>query len=266
MADISSIKIPSGTTYTVKDSTARNHIGNKNNPHGVTAAQTGALPLTGGTMTGQIKTSFKDSVAIGSYGATSTTLEDVINELRFSSGCMGSVSLAKDYGIVVAGWYNYIYIPHRTGGLNGNANGDNANYGAMILIGMTSPSEGHAYVLTHYNGSVGNIFTIINNTSVTDNYVTEIKLNNWPGYVSVKYGGALDVSRFTAIATYSDGTTKQIPNSELTFSIPANEGTLSAVHGHKTSNSSENETYLTISYTENGVTVTQSDRRVVVIL
>lgn len=41
MADISSIKLPSGTTYTVKDSTARNHIGNGNNPHGVTKAQVG---------------------------------------------------------------------------------------------------------------------------------------------------------------------------------------------------------------------------------
>ena len=41
MADISSIKLPSGTTYTVKDSTARNHIGNKSNPHGVTKAQVG---------------------------------------------------------------------------------------------------------------------------------------------------------------------------------------------------------------------------------
>ena len=42
MADISSIKLPNGTTYALKDSTARNHIGNKNNPHGVTAAQVGA--------------------------------------------------------------------------------------------------------------------------------------------------------------------------------------------------------------------------------
>lgn len=41
MADISSIELPSGTTYTVKDSTARNHIGNKSNPHGVTKAQVG---------------------------------------------------------------------------------------------------------------------------------------------------------------------------------------------------------------------------------
>lgn len=41
MADISSIELQSGTTYTVKDSTARNHIGNKSNPHKVTKAQVG---------------------------------------------------------------------------------------------------------------------------------------------------------------------------------------------------------------------------------
>lgn len=41
MADISSIKLPSNTTYTVKDSTARTHISNKSNPHGVTKSQIG---------------------------------------------------------------------------------------------------------------------------------------------------------------------------------------------------------------------------------
>lgn len=41
MADVSSIKLPSGTTYTVKDSIARSHIENKSNPHGVTKSQVG---------------------------------------------------------------------------------------------------------------------------------------------------------------------------------------------------------------------------------
>ena len=41
MDDVSIIKLPSGTTYTVKDSAARNHIGNRSNPHGVTKAQVG---------------------------------------------------------------------------------------------------------------------------------------------------------------------------------------------------------------------------------
>lgn len=58
MADISSIKLPSGKTYTVKDSTARNHIGNKNNPHGVTAGQIGAVAKSGDTMTGGLSAEF----------------------------------------------------------------------------------------------------------------------------------------------------------------------------------------------------------------
>lgn len=41
MADVSIIKLPNGTTYTVKDSAARIHIGNGSNPHGVTKAQVG---------------------------------------------------------------------------------------------------------------------------------------------------------------------------------------------------------------------------------
>lgn len=41
MADVSSIELPNGTTYTVKDSVARSHIGNGSNPHGVTKAQVG---------------------------------------------------------------------------------------------------------------------------------------------------------------------------------------------------------------------------------
>lgn len=41
MADVSSIKLPNGATYTVKDSAARSHIENGNNPHGVTKSQVG---------------------------------------------------------------------------------------------------------------------------------------------------------------------------------------------------------------------------------
>lgn len=41
MADVSSIKLPNGTEYTVKDSAARNHISSKNNPHGVNKSQVG---------------------------------------------------------------------------------------------------------------------------------------------------------------------------------------------------------------------------------
>lgn len=54
MADISKVKNPDGNTYNVKDSTARDHIANKSNPHKVTASQVGALPLSGGSLTGKL--------------------------------------------------------------------------------------------------------------------------------------------------------------------------------------------------------------------
>lgn len=41
MADVTSIRLPNGTTYTVKDSEARYHIGNRSNPHGITKEQVG---------------------------------------------------------------------------------------------------------------------------------------------------------------------------------------------------------------------------------
>ena len=43
------------------------HINNKSNPHGVTAGQTGALPLSGGTMTGSLKA--MSSPAVGTAQA-----------------------------------------------------------------------------------------------------------------------------------------------------------------------------------------------------
>lgn len=170
MADISSIKLPSGTTYTVKDSTARNHISNKSNPHGVTAEQAGALPLTGGTMTGQIKTSFKGSIAVGSYQADATTIPDLVQELRYSSGCMGSASIVIEYNSIPAAWYNFIYIPHRSGGVNGSSSRDNCSYGSLILIGMTISNQ--AWIIQFQSENITSYFSI-RNTDTTYGVATQ---------------------------------------------------------------------------------------------
>lgn len=95
----------------------------------------------GGTMTGQLLTSFKTSVAMGSYGSSQTTVPNLVAELRYSSGCMGSASISTAYTkgsiTIPTGWYNFIYSPHRSGGANGSASGDNCNYGNLLLMGMT---------------------------------------------------------------------------------------------------------------------------------
>lgn len=93
---------------------------------------------SGDTMSGQLKTSYRNSVAMGSYGTSQTTVDGFINEVRFSSGTMGSISINTAYGIIPTGWYNFIWSPHRTGGMNGNADGDNCNYGNLLLLGINN--------------------------------------------------------------------------------------------------------------------------------
>ena len=104
------------------------------------------LPLAGGTMTGQLYTSFKSAVAMGSRQSDATTIDDLVADVRYSSGCMGSVSIGTAYtknGVTIpTGWYNYEWIPHRSGGENGSASGDNCNYGVLYLSHMTSPGQG----------------------------------------------------------------------------------------------------------------------------
>lgn len=96
----------------------------------------------GGTMTGQLLTSYKSSVAMGSYGSSQTTVGGLVGEVRYSSGCAGSVSIGTAYtanGVTIpTGWYNFMYMPHRSGGKNGSADGDNANYGNLFLFGMNN--------------------------------------------------------------------------------------------------------------------------------
>ena len=93
-------------------------------------------------LVGQAKTSFKSSIAMGSYGSAQTTVPNFIDEVRMSSGCCGSVSIGTAYtknGVTInAGWYNFMYMPHRSGGVNGSASGDNCNYGNCFLFGMNN--------------------------------------------------------------------------------------------------------------------------------
>lgn len=121
------------------------------------------LKLTGGTMTGEIKTSFKSSVAMGSYQAAATTVPDLVEEIRYSSGATGSVNITTAYatvnsnsfisgGTIETGWYNFFYSPHRSGGNSGAASGDNHNYGTLILNGMTSNNR--TWIITISNGSI----------------------------------------------------------------------------------------------------------------
>lgn len=125
------------------------------------------LKLSGGTMTGQLKTSFKSSVAVGSYGASATTVAGLLSELRYSSGCMGSVNLTTAYNSISTGWYNFLYIPHRSGGANGKAEGDNCDYGTLLLYGMTVAGAGAHWRIQFSSGNIGTVQQVVDTNTNT---------------------------------------------------------------------------------------------------
>jgi len=74
-------------------------------------ARSEKVDKSGDTMTGQLRTSFHSSVAVGSYGSSASTIPDLCEELRYSSGCMGSVNITTAYTnniTIPVGWYNFI--------------------------------------------------------------------------------------------------------------------------------------------------------------
>lgn len=88
MTDVSSIKLPNGTTYTVKDSTARYHIGNGSNPHGVTKAQVGLGNVANYDQSKAIKSISRSGTTFTATALDETTftftqqdLSDLINNL-----------------------------------------------------------------------------------------------------------------------------------------------------------------------------------------
>ena len=90
----------------------------------------------------------------GANQASSTNFTDLISEVSGASSgggiCGGSIcTSAADKG-VPAGWYNFLYIPHRTG-----IGGDNYLFGTLLLYPMVTNSD-LFYVIHHSVGTVYN--------------------------------------------------------------------------------------------------------------
>lgn len=159
------------------------------------------LPKTGGTMTGELKITNNNSVAIGSYGSAQTTVDGLVQEVRYSSGCMGSVSINTQYAgssaTVSTGWYNFIWIPHRSGGVNGAASGDNCNYGNLLLMGMAMDlsSNNSIIVIRVSGGTIAETYAIkkdnVYKNNMTSNTTTYYQLYGTAGtnyFYSVRGG------------------------------------------------------------------------------
>lgn len=210
----------------------------------------GKVNKSGDTMTGQLKTSFKQSVAMGSFGSSSSTIPDLCEELRYSSGCCGSVSIGTAYtkdGITIAtGWYNFLWVPHRSGGVNGAATGDNCDYGSLYLSGMTvsgfymirysskaiselrniykDTTYGANRGISNVSGNFGHSNTAI--TAQTTQAVYPIKIDAY-GHIT-GYGSAVTIPAAVAVKGNSESTYRT-GNVNLTA---ANIGAAASSHAH----------------------------------
>ena len=170
---------------------------------------TGYLKLSGGTMTGQLKTSFKESVAIGSRESKQKTIEDLCEEMRYSSGCMGSVVIETAYthnGITIpTGWYTYIWVPHRSGGLNGEASGDNCNYGTLYLNSMTAVDTHNSFVVRYgYVNSTSQILITVANANFNSLPVDGQVLISTGSYGHIKSSGYTIAKSVPSNAVFTD--------------------------------------------------------------
>lgn len=220
----------------------------KINGTNLSASDVGALPLSGGTMTGQIKTSFKSSVATGSYGSVQSTVDDLVEEVRFSSGCMGSASISTAYTkgsvTIPTGWYNYIYSPHRSGGANGSASGDNCNYGNLLLMGMTVSG---AYLIRVSSRSISEV-KMLGSDYVRATFTPTVGNSylNYGGCYYEKYGRVVHVH--VGVMSLTTGTATNI------YTLPSGFRPTTTVFAHGTGGAWNNIGYLEVD-TSGAVTV-----------
>ena len=172
------------------------------------------LKLSGGTMTGELKTSFNGAVAIGSRESKQKTIENLCEEMRYSSGCMGSVVIETAYthnGITIpTGWYTYIWVPHRSGGLNGEASGDNCNYGTLYLNSMTAVDTHNSFVVRYgYVNSTAQILITVANANFNSLPVDGQVLIGTGTYGHIKSSGYTIAKSVPSDAVFTDNKVQQ---------------------------------------------------------
>lgn len=74
------------------------------------------------------------------------SLENLFRTVRYGHGVCGSVFLEDSR--ITSGWYNMLYIPHRTGGNEG----DNMDFGTLLLFPLNF--SGQSYIIRQQDGNV----------------------------------------------------------------------------------------------------------------
>ena len=145
-------------TYATKTALSSGLAGKADTGHTHTKAQITdfptSLPANGGTADRANSGAF--GLLGGTRQAVSGNFEDLLNNelgsnqtggLRGGSITVPVGQEAKNLGIPVNMWYNFLYIPHRTG-----VDGDNHLYGSLIVIPMTD-NDGTLYIIHRIAGN-----------------------------------------------------------------------------------------------------------------
>lgn len=77
-----------------------------------------------------------------------SSIKSLIDAVRPLTGCSGSFNLAAKDGVLNTGWYNFIWMPHRDGGIAG---GDNGEFGTLLLVPF---GGGSAWIVNFNNGGI----------------------------------------------------------------------------------------------------------------
>jgi len=160
----------------------------------------------------------------GAKGASATNFTDLIAEVSSANGgggiCGGSINTsATDKGIP-AGWYNFLYVPHRTG-----TGGDNYKYGTLYVSPMTSDSD-TLYVIHHVSGTVNNAKVFKSDGTGNANnsaYITRSQTGNTNNNYSVLLGYSNTATTGTGVYVSNNGNVIYNPSTQI-FSAPTVNG------------------------------------------
>lgn len=94
---------------------------------------------------------------------SSTTVPEMLETVRYTSGAMGSTYINTDYSYgshtIPVGWFNFLYIPHGTGGMRRGSWSDNHEYGNLFLYSMYNNSLG-AWRVCFRQGSIVGVWDL----------------------------------------------------------------------------------------------------------
>lgn len=127
---------------------------------------------------------------------------------------MGSVSIGTAYtnGVTIGtGWYNFLYIPHRSGGISGSASGDNCNYGTLLLMGMTVNNA--CYRIRYASSAISEVVRISDSNSysaIADGRYVNVSGDTMTGLLTLSTGDKKGIKLGATYITTANNTNGEV--------------------------------------------------------